>query len=231
MKKAAETGGLSMSIWEQLQLRPGLICLTGSGGKTTLAHLLAATLPGRVIFCTTTRIYPSASLPLFLGDNAEGLENLLTDRRAVCVGTPAAEGKLSAPKLSFAQLRRAADYVIVEADGSRGLPLKAHLPHEPVLPENFDRNLLLVGASGFDRPIAEAVHRPERFAELAGCDINAPATPDAAASVLAAEGGFDAIIVNQASNPGLITRAGRLKERLNVPVFAGELQKENLIPL
>lgn len=220
-----------MSIWEQLQLCPGLICLTGSGGKTTLAHLLAASLPGRVVFCTTTRIYPSPSLPLFLGDNTEALDKLLANHRAVCAGTPAAEEKLSAPRLSFEQLRRAADYIIVEADGSKGLPLKAHLPHEPVLPESFNRNLLLVGASGFDRPILEAAHRPEHFAGLAGCDITAPATPDAVAAVLAAEGGFDTIIVNQASNPGLIAQAGRLKERLKVPVFAGELQKGVLIPL
>lgn len=220
-----------MSIWEQLRLRPGLICLTGSGGKTTLAHLLAGSLPGRVIFCAATKIYPSTVLPVFLGDNAEALDRLLAKRRAVCVGTPAAGGKLSAPKLSFEQLRGAADYVVAEADGSRGLPLKAHLPHEPVLPENFDRNILLVGASGFDRPIIEAVHRPEHFAELSGYDITAPATPEAVASVLAAEGGFDTVIVNQASNPELMARAGRLKERLNVPVFAGELQKGTLIAL
>ena len=220
-----------MDILQQLQIRPGLICLTGSGGKTTLANRLAASLPGRVIFCTTTKIYPSSTLPLFLHGGAAALDRLLAERRAVCVGTPASDGKLSAPLLPFCQLRQLADYVLVEADGSKGLPLKAHLPHEPVLPEGFDRNLLLVGASGFDRLISQAAHRPERFAELAGCSIHNLATPDAIAAVLNAEGGFDTVIVNQASGPERIAGAGRLKERLNVPLFAGELQRGILAPL
>ena len=220
-----------MEIWQQLRLRPGLICLTGSGGKTTLAHLLAASLPGRVIFCTTTRIYPSPTLPLFLRGGEDALGKLLEARGAVCVGTPAAEGKLSAPLLPFCQLRKLADYVLVEADGSRGLPLKAHLPHEPVLPERFDRNILLVGASGFYRPISRVVHRAERFAELAGCGVEDPASPEAIAAVLNAEGGFDTVIVNQASGSEHMARAGRLMKQLKVPVFAGELQNGTLRPL
>lgn len=220
-----------MENLQLLRLRPGLICLTGSGGKTTLAHLLAASLPGRVIYCTTTRIYPSHALPLFTGGGAEALNRLLSDNRAVCVGTPAAEGKLSAPQMSFQQLRVLADYVLVEADGSRGLPLKAHLSYEPVLPKGFDRNLLLVGASGLGRPINQAAHRPERFAKLCGCDVTAPAEPEAIASVLSAEGGFDTVIVNQASSPEHFAQSERLKKLLSVPVFAGELQKGTLIQL
>lgn len=220
-----------MDFVSLLGIRPGLICLTGSGGKTTLAHLLAASLPGRVIFCTTTRIYPSPALPLFVRGGEDRLDKLLAERRAVCVGTPAAEGKLSAPLLPFSRLRRLADYVVAEADGSRGLPLKAHLPHEPVLPEHYDRNILVVGASGFDRPISRVAHRAERFAELAGCGVEDPASPEAVAAVLNAEGGFDTVIVNQASGPEHMARAGRLKHYLHVPLFAGELQKAILYPL
>lgn len=220
-----------MDLVRQLRLRPGLICLTGSGGKTTLAHLLAAALPERVIFCTTTRIYPSPVLPVFLGDSAEGLDELLASCGAVCVGTPAGDGKLSAPALPFPVLQELAGYILVEADGSKGLPLKAHLPHEPVLPDGFARNLLLVGASGFDRPISRVVHRAERFAELAGCGVDGLASPEAVAAVLNAEGGFDTVIVNQAAGPEHMDRAGRLMKRLNVPVFAGELEKGFLIQL
>lgn len=220
-----------MELWRQLRLRPGLICLTGSGGKTTLAHLLAASLPGRVIFCTTTKIYPSPTLPLFSCGGEDALDRLLAEHRAVCVGVPAAEGKLSAPLLSFRQLRRLADFILVEADGSKGLPLKAHLPYVPVLPKGFDRNLLLVGASGFDRPISRAAHRPERFAQLAGCGTDDPASPEVVAAVLNAEGGFDTVIVNQASGPALMDRAGRLNKQLNVPLFAGELRQGALTRL
>lgn len=220
-----------MTLRELLSLRPGLICLTGSGGKTTLAHTLAESLPGRVIFCTTTRIYPSPTLPVFLDSDADSLDALLAEHRAVCVGTSAEDGKLSAPALPFSLLRELADYVIVEADGSRGLPLKAHLPHEPVLPEGFDRNILVVGASGFGQPIARAAHRPERFAALAGLGLSDPASPEAVGAVLRAEGGFDFVIVNQAPGPEDLARAGRLKACLDVPVFAGKVREGTLVRL
>ena len=51
------------------------------------------------------------------------------------VGTPCGDGKFGPPEQSWAELCTLADYVLVEADGSRGLPLKAHLSHEPVLPQ------------------------------------------------------------------------------------------------
>ena len=53
--------------------------------------------------------------------------------------------------------------LLVEADGSRRLPLKAHAPHEPVIPKEAGCVLCVVGARGFDRPIRKAVHRPEQF--------------------------------------------------------------------
>ncbi len=58
--------------------------------------------------------------------------------------------------------------MLVEADGSRRLPLKAHAPHEPVIPKEAGCVLCVVGAHGFDRPIREAVHRPEQFCTLTG---------------------------------------------------------------
>ncbi len=205
---------------ERLSLRPGLICLTGSGGKTTLAHLLAKALPGRVIFCTSTRIYPSKTLPVYLGADEGALDALLERFRAVCVGTAAEAGKLSAPRIPFSRLRALAAYVLVEADGSRGLPLKAHLPHEPALPENFDRNILLAGASGFFRPVSEAAHRPERFCALSGLRMEDPATPEAVASVLRSEGGFDTVLVAQCSRPERLSAAHALAALLEQPVFA-----------
>ncbi len=220
-----------MMLWEQLQLKPGLICLTGSGGKTTLAHLLASTLPARTIFCTSTKIYPSPTLPLYTGQYASELDALLVTHRAVCTGAPTSEGKLSAPPLPFPLLRTLADYVLVEADGSKGLPLKAHLPYEPVLPEGTDRTLLVVGASGFGKPVAQAAHRPARFAALSGLRPEDPATPQAVAAVLRKEGGFDTVLVNQVQSKAQLLQASVLEELLEVPVYAGEARKGLFLPL
>ena len=52
----------------------------------------------------------------------------------LCVATLHATGKLTTPNISFKELIRLADYVLVEADGSRHLPLK--YPNETEF-ENF----------------------------------------------------------------------------------------------
>ena len=96
-------------------------------------------------------------------------------------------------------LEQLADYVLVEADGSRRLPLKAHAPHEPVIPKEAGCVLCVVGAHGFDRPIREAVHRPEQFCALTGARPDEPASPALAARALAAEGFTQTIVLTGAS--------------------------------
>lgn len=216
-------------LWKQLGLAPGIICLTGGGGKTTTAQILAGQLPGRTIFCTTTRIFPSETLPVFLDGGESVLESALRRHGAICIGTAADNGKLAAPVIPMERLRALADYVLVEADGSKGLPLKAHLPHEPVIPDGADRRLLVVGADGFDRPIGTVAHRAERFAQLAGVSVEAPATPERIAAVLRSEGGFDTVLINQVTDPHRMERARALAALLDVPVFAGEIRKDCLI--
>ena len=218
-------------LWEQLEIKRGILCLTGSGGKTTLAHELARQLPGTVLFCTTTRIWPSETLPVLKTPTEAEIRRALAEHRAICAGVPAERGKLAALPLPMAQLRQLADYVVVEADGSKGLPLKAHLSYEPVIPPETARTILLLGASGFGQPIAEAAHRPERFAELCGAAVGDAATPERVARVLAREGGFDTVVVNQVTDEARLEAARCLAGRLAVPVFAGEVQNGMLIKI
>ena len=219
-------------LWEQLEIEKGILCLTGSGGKTTLAHELARQLPGTVLFCTTTRIWPAeSSLPVLVCPTEAELSAALRKYRAVCAGVPAERGKLSALEIPMERLRQLADYVVVEADGSKTLPLKAHLSYEPVIPPETDQTILVVGASGFGRPIAEAAHRPERFAELCGASPADAATPERVARVLAREGGFDAVVVNQVTGREQLEAARILAAGLDVPVFAGELRSGTLTRL
>ena len=77
--------------------------------------------------------------------------------------------------------------MLAEADGSAGRPMKAHASHEPVIPPEANQTICVVGASGFGRPIAEAVHRPALYARLAELPETAPVTPLAEAAVLRAE--------------------------------------------
>lgn len=211
-------------IWQQLQIQPGIICLTGSGGKTTMAHCLAEQLPGSVVFCTSTKIFPSAAMPVICEADPAKLQETLACHRAVCIGVPANEGKLSAPNLPFEVLRTLADYVLVEADGSKCLPLKAHMEYEPVLPGNFERHIRLVGASCFGRPIAEAVHRAELFAQRAGVSVDDPVTAEMIAKVLQTEGTFDTLVINQVTAERQMEEARRIAAYFDVPAFAGEIR-------
>ena len=51
------------------------------------------------------------------------------------------------------------DYIVVEADGSKGKPLKAPAEHEPVVPADSTTVVILVGIDSVGRPLAQVTHR------------------------------------------------------------------------
>ena len=205
---------------EALQVRPGLTAIIGGGGKTTLLYRLARELEGRgsVIVTTSTHIFKPMDLPFAL--TAGKVSGIL------CVGMPCENGKLSAPQQSFRELTALADYVLVEADGSAGRPLKTHAPHEPVIPPEADQVICVVGASGLNRPAAVKVHRPERFIALSGSET---ATPETVAAVLKKEALHTRVLINQADSPERIAAARELARLLNCPVVVASLQKGEII--
>ncbi|WP_455032195.1 selenium cofactor biosynthesis protein YqeC [Oribacterium sp.] len=81
----------------------------------------------------------------------------------LCLGTLGENGKLSPFPLPFSTLERMADYVLVEADGSKRLPGKAHGQNEPQIPKESQRTVLVFGASALHKPISEVIHRVEIF--------------------------------------------------------------------
>ena len=223
-----------MKLSELLSIRPGITALAGSGGKTTALYLLANELQtlGTVLYTTTTHIRPPPHIPLLTAvPTRQTLSSSLRHHRCLCVGTPAEHNKLTAPLIPIHCLAELADYVLVEADGSRGLPLKAHLPHEPVIPPGTAQTILLVGASGFHRPAQEAVHHPDLFCSLSDITPQTPITAQHVASVLLHENLGDKIFINQVENNLTATQARLLASLLPQPVFAGSLKGENWICL
>lgn len=214
-----------MTLAKLLDIRPGVTAVIGSGGKTTLLRMLGTELAeagSRVLLCTTTKFYPFPGLPC-AHDRAE--LDALASIPLLCAGTPLEHGKLMALEVPMADLAARFDHVLVEADGSARLPLKAHAPHEPAIPPEAEQTICVVGISGFGRPIREAAHRPERFAALAGVGMEDAATPENTARVLAAEALADRYFFNQADTPELWEWGRRCGERLPWPWAAGALQK------
>lgn len=222
-----------MELSRLLAVERGITALIGSGGKTTAMYLLAEELSrrGTVICTTSTHILVPSHLHTLVDPTPEDLSSALVENSVVCTGSAAAEGKLTAPTLSWAILATLADYVLVEADGAHRLPCKAHLPHEPVIPPETTQTILLAGASGLEKPIQEAAHRPEVFCRLSGRKPGDPITPAALAAVIKAEALGDKVLVNQADGPEEMTQAKMLADLLPVPVFAGSLWKRSFLCL
>lgn len=212
-----------MGLAELLGVGPGVTSVVGSGGKTSLLAALARELSGTVVLTTTTHILPFAGVPLVTSANADDVRAALAGSRVVCVGSQAEkDGKLVAPTLGIDTLATLADYVLVEADGARRLPLKAHAAWEPVIPACSNRTILVFGASGLDRPVHEVVHRPEIFCELTGCAPNHPATPELVARAAEAEALADVALVNQEDVAPDTAR--ELAALLGIPAFVGSVR-------
>ena len=120
-----------MDISALLGVERGVTALIGGGGKTTLMCTLAEELRrrGTVVVTTSTHIQRPEQNPVLLSGGADAVSAALAAHGAVCVAGETAEGKLTAPALSFETLAQLADFVLVEADGAKRLPLKAHAPH------------------------------------------------------------------------------------------------------
>lgn len=180
-----------MRLQEALQIPRGLTAVIGGGGKSTLLLGLGRELaraPGnRVVLCTSTHMFPPAGTPLAC--SLEEAEQLLKQEPLIALGAWAAQGKLT-QAAPMAEALRLATHLLCEADGAKGLPLKAHASYEPVVPRETNRLIYVAGADGLGQPIAQAAHRPQLYAALLGVAQSHTVTPrDAVAAILAE--GFD----------------------------------------
>lgn len=240
----------SGNLASALKIEPGITAIIGSGGKSTLLKTLGLELMragGRVLLCTTTHMFPVAGMPWdgssrrldaapwkpggphVPGCTCEACADLA--RGSICqAGVLDPEtGKLSAPAEPLGELAQRFNYVLAEADGSKRLPLKAHAAWEPVIPSGTANIVWIVGASGFDKPINEAVHRPELFCVRCGCELTDIATPERVAQVLNAEmqalGLSTArIMLNQVDTLSDPTTADRFEAALGRPLIATSLK-------
>lgn len=154
------------------------VAVIGGGGKTGLIEYLEIEYrsAGRPVLVSVTTRLGREQLPGLGRLEAASLEEALLwaeragrGERILLAGPRVSDEKLAGVPLDwFGPLRRAAGpecVFLVEADGSAGLPLKAHREDEPLPPPL--PNLRLVGVVGLSvllKPWEEAVHRPEIMA-------------------------------------------------------------------
>jgi molybdenum cofactor cytidylyltransferase len=225
-----------MKLVDAFQVKgPLQATLVGSGGKTTTMFRLARQLPGSVFLATTTHLgldqVNQANLHIVIPEPSE-LEAFLpelTGKVVLFSGPATKDGRVSS--LDPETANRLYDYcgkheihLLVEADGARGLPLKAPAEHEPAIPPWSENVIVLAGMKGLNQTLSpENVHRVDRFGAIAGISGGVTITEEFLARVLAdPDGGLKnipatagrIILLNQADTPELQAQAGRIARKI-----------------
>jgi molybdenum cofactor cytidylyltransferase len=179
--------------------RGDVVSLVGAGGKTTLLFRLARGLAAdgwRVVVTVTTHLGREQSdlAPYHLA--CEGVEDVSSALKAalgrwpivLVTGRPVEGGQrwggVSPEWVAEAARIPGVDAVLVEADGARGLSLKAPAPYEPAMPPCTTLLVPVAAVDAVGRPVSEAAHRPERVARLTGLGLSDRITARAVAAVL-----------------------------------------------
>ena len=137
-----------------------IIAVVGSGGKTTLIKKLAARYRGEgktVLVTTTTHMRIEEGT--LLTDDADRIAEELKTAGYAMAGIPEGVKIRALSKETFDAVCDHADVVLVEADGSRHLPLKYPNATEPVIPERTDEIILVCGLNALGQRAKDVCHR------------------------------------------------------------------------
>ncbi|WP_297712009.1 selenium cofactor biosynthesis protein YqeC [Clostridium sp.] len=141
-----------------------IISFVGGGGKTTSIYTLASELSNlgkKVLVTTTTHMHMPKDYINFKGDINE-IKERFKNTNLITVGIKDRNEKISSVGEDIAiNLIELCDFLLIEADGAKMLPLKAPADHEPVI---LSKTNMIVGVAGIDslgKSIKEICHRPE----------------------------------------------------------------------
>ena len=147
-----------------------VICMIGGGGKSTMVEALAKDYAKEeaVICTTTTKIMAPRYGSLLLEEDMEQLEELIKRGNSiVTIARQWNERKLTGVSETFLKhVMEQYPILLIEADGSKGLPSKVPNETEPVIPKETTMVLGIQGIDAYHRPIKEVCHRPELVAAL-----------------------------------------------------------------
>lgn len=139
-----------------------VIAIVGSGGKTTLLKTLAQTYrsQGKTVFVTTTT-HMFIEEDTLLTDDAEHIIQTLQEKGYAMAGIAEKNKIKMLSEETYRKVCSYADIVLVEADGSKHMPLKYPASHEPNIPDNADEIIVVAGLHGLHQPASSVCHRLE----------------------------------------------------------------------
>ncbi|MEE9465156.1 MAG: selenium cofactor biosynthesis protein YqeC [Candidatus Neomarinimicrobiota bacterium] len=219
------------------------VALLGGGGKTGLMLRLGAELAihyPRVLMTSLTRSAANSESPALLLSGLDETQPLPFggNNPLLVMDHPVTDGKLAgvSPE-TLVELLSRSSLAVVECDGSRRLPLKAHNDRDPVTPDCVTHVVVVVGAGVVDTTLDEGkVHRPELFRSRWGLAPDTVLEADFIAEVVTSPQGYGSKItggqsvvyfVNQADRwPDAAQRLARaIQSHANRPTFWGSIRE------
>ena len=156
-----------------------IIAVVGSGGKTTLLHRLAQQYrsEGKSVFVTTTT-HMFIEEDTLLTDDAQLIIQALKEKGYAMAGIPVGNKIRALSPETYDKVCAHADVVLVEADGSKHMPLKFPNETEPVIPHNAEEIYVVCGLHAIGRQAKEVCHRLELVKHCLGIEDDTIITQD-----------------------------------------------------
>jgi len=182
-----------------------LVALVGGGGKTSLLFALTDELcqrKKRVVTTTTTKMRQGEArhspCPLFTASQTAWRDELTTGLHKhgqvfLARGLHDSEKLegISPSLIDEIYQEERIDYVIVEADGSSGYPVKAPAQHEPVIPSSSTIVVAMLGLEAIGATVGpQVVFRVDIFTALTGTKPGQRITPAVLSNLLLAPEGL-----------------------------------------
>ena len=205
------------------------IALVGGGGKTAFLFALDRELRQagkRVLTSTTTKVWHAEALKsprvIFVKGNpawrTDLQETLEKEGHLFLAEALLDSGKVQGitPSLADELYEDASiDYLLIEADGSAGRPVKAPDWHEPVIPVSVTRVVALMGLEALGRPMGpEVVFRQELVGKITGLKPGENLTVQALSRLFLAHEGLFRGTPEQAKRTVFLNKLDMMAERV-----------------
>ena len=215
-----------------------VISLVGAGGKTTLMFRLAKELylqVKKVVTTTTTKILEPSSEEtafLFIDPDETEIKQFVHDHLDEYKHITIASQRLGSGKLKGVSPNLVneiwnsdrADFLIVEADGAAGRPVKAPREQEPVIPLETTLVVALLGVEGVGAELNdENVFQADRISQMTGIPIGGRMTAEAMAILMTHPEGISKgapsssrviAFLNKVDIPDGVTKAKRIAQKI-----------------
>ena len=137
-----------------------IISVIGSGGKTTkIKQLKDQYLKEGKSVLMTTSTHMKIEENTLVDPNYDEIINEIKKHGYAHAGSKAKNHKIKAlDDEVLEKLKKEIDVILIEADGSHGLPLKYPRNHEPVVDKDSSEIILITSLKGLGKPVQDVVH-------------------------------------------------------------------------